>query len=43
MKFIEEIERTGTIPTYHVEQDIENLVYDLNKPSSIIILGIKNY
>ena len=44
MKFIEEIERTGKIPTYHVEDDIGNLVYDLTKPSSRIIqteIGLK--
>ena len=44
MKFIETIEKTGKIPTYHVEEDISNLVYDLNKPSSRIVqteIGIK--
>ena len=44
MKFIEEIERTGKIPAYHVEDDLENLIIDTTKPSSRIVqtdIGIK--
>jgi len=44
MKFLEEIKRTGKIPTYHVEDDLGNLVYDLTKPSSRIVqteIGLK--
>lgn len=38
MKFIEEIENTGKIPTYHLENEIEDLVkIDKKKPSSRII------
>lgn len=38
MKFREEIERTGKIPTYHLEELLEELVkVDKNKPSSRII------
>ena len=45
MKFIEEIEKTGIIPTYHVEEDISNLVINLDKPSARILqteIGIKS-
>lgn len=44
MKYKEFIEKDGFIPTYYVENDIKNLVYDLNKPSSKIIqteIGLK--
>lgn len=44
MQYNDEVEKNGNIPTYHVEDDLKNLLYDLSKPSSKIIqtdIGLK--
>ena len=44
MKFKEEIEKDGLIPTYHVEEEFEELLKTPNKPSARILktkLGLK--
>ena len=44
MKFIEEIQKTGYLPTYHVENEYDELLKTPNKPSSRILktkIGLK--
>ncbi len=44
MKFLEEIEKTGRIPRYRLEDDIDNLCLTYNKPSARVLhtkIGLK--
>lgn len=44
MKFIESVEQTGIIPDYHLENEIDNLMINPNKPSGRVLntkIGIK--
>ena len=44
VKFIEELEKTGRIPRYRLEDDIENLCLTYNKPSARVLktkVGLK--
>lgn len=44
MKFLEELDRTGRIPRYRLEEDIESLCLTYNKPSARVLhtkIGLK--
>lgn len=44
MKFLEEVDRTGRIPRYRLEDDIDNLCLTYNKPSARVLhtkIGLK--